>query len=153
MMLQLNERPRVRVLARWDAFERFASGLVYVPRDRYDSAARAAIGEQLATAFSGKLVSFIPFFAEGPMVRVHFMITRREDGRGSDLGRPPRRELEAAVTRLVKTWPDELLEALEKAHDPPHARLLFAKLGTAFAPSSREAFDAPVAAADIRAVE
>src|SRR6266481_4759088 len=88
-ILQLNERPRVRVLPRWDAFERFASVLVYVPRDRYDSAARAAIGEQLAAAFGGKLVSFIPFFAEGPMVRVHFMITRREDGRGSDLGHPP----------------------------------------------------------------
>ena len=152
-ILQLNERPRVRVLPRWDAFERFASVLVYVPRDRYDSAARAAIGEQLAIAFGGKLVSFIPFFAEGPMVRVHFMITRREDGRASDLGHPPRRELEAAVTRLVKTWPDELLEALEKAYDPAHARLLFAKYGDAFSPVYREAFDASVAVDDIAAIE
>jgi glutamate dehydrogenase len=152
-ILQLNERPRVRVLPRWDAFERFASVLVYVPRDRYDSAARAAIGEHLATAFGGKLVSFIPFFAEGPMVRVHFMITRREDGRGSDLGHPPRRELEAAVARLVKTWPDELLEALEKAHDPAQARLLFAKYGDAFSPVYREAFDAAVAVDDIAAME
>jgi len=87
------------------------------------------------------------------MVRVHFMITRREDGRGSDLGHPPRRELEAAVTRLVKTWPDELLEALEKAHDPAQARLQFAKYGDAFSPVYREAFDAAVAVDDIAAME
>jgi glutamate dehydrogenase len=152
-ILHLNERPRVRVLPRWDAFERFASVLVYVPRDRYDSAARAVIGEQLAAAFGGKLVSFVPFFPEGPMVRVHFMITRREDGRAGELGHPPRRELEAAITRLVKTWPDELLEALEKAHDPGRARLLLAKYGDAFSPGYREAFDASVAVDDIAAIE
>jgi glutamate dehydrogenase len=152
-ILQLNERPRVRVLPRWDAFERFASVLVYVPRDRYDSAARASIGERLATAFGGKLVSFVPFFPEGPMVRVHFMIARRENGPPTELAHPPRRELEAAVTQLVKTWPDELFEALERAHDPVHARALFAKYGQAFSPVYRGAFDAAVAVDDIAAIE
>ena len=152
-ILQLNERPRVRVLPRRDTFERFVSVLVYVPRDRYDTAARSAIGEQLATAFGGKLVSCVPFFLEGPMVRVHFMVARREDGQPSELSHPPRRELEAAVTRLVKTWPDELVEALEKAYDPIHARILFAKYEDAFSPGYRGAFDADVAVADIAAIE
>ena len=35
--MQLDERPRVRVLPRRDRFDRFVSVLVYVPRDRYDS--------------------------------------------------------------------------------------------------------------------
>jgi glutamate dehydrogenase len=154
MVLQLNERPRVRVLARWDAFERFASVLVYVPRDRYDAAACAAIGEQLATAFGGALLSFVPFFLEGPMVRVHFMIARKEkSGRPVELAHPPRRELEAAVTRLVKTWPDELLEALERAHDPVDGRFLFSKYGNAFSPAYREAFNAAAAVDDIAAIE
>ena len=34
-ILQLEERPRVRVLARRDRFDRFVSVLVYVPRERY----------------------------------------------------------------------------------------------------------------------
>jgi glutamate dehydrogenase len=152
-ILQLSERPRVRVLPRWDTFERFASILVYVPRDRYDSAARAAIGEQLAAALGGKLVSFAPFFPEGPMVRVHFMIARRENDGPSELRRPPRRELESAVARLVKTWPDELFEALRKAHAPVHARALYAKYGEAFSPGYRGAFDAEVAVDDIAAIE
>src|SRR5262249_10533704 len=37
LILQLDERPRVRVLARHDRFDRFVSVLVYAPRDRYDS--------------------------------------------------------------------------------------------------------------------
>src|SRR5262249_47619361 len=47
-ILQLEERPRVRVLARRDRFDRFASALVFVPRERYDSHVRAKIGEYLA---------------------------------------------------------------------------------------------------------
>ena len=41
-ILQLEERPRVRVLARRDRFDRFVSVLVYVPRERYSGAVRAA---------------------------------------------------------------------------------------------------------------
>src|SRR6202042_3068644 len=63
-VLDLNQRPRVRVLPRRDAFERFVSVLVYAPRDRYDSAVRAAIGRLLAAAFAGEVASFVPFFPE-----------------------------------------------------------------------------------------
>jgi glutamate dehydrogenase len=153
-ILQLHERPRLRVLPRRDAFERFVSVLVYLPQDRYDATASAAIGERLATAFNGRLSSFVPFFLEGPMVRVHFMIAREERaGRPAELAHPPRRELEAAVARLVKTWADELLESLESTHDPVHARFLFSKYGRAFSPSYREAFAPAVAVDDIEAIE
>jgi glutamate dehydrogenase len=153
-ILKLNERPRVRVLPRRDTFERFASVLVYVPRDRYDAAAGAAIGERLAVAFDGKLLSFVPFFLERPLVRVHYIITRKEkDGSPVELAQPPRRDLEAAVTRLVKTWSDELLEALQGVHDPAYARHLFSKYGQGFSPVYREAFAAAVAVDDIAAIE
>src|SRR6187397_67087 len=63
-ILQLDERPRVRVL-------------VYVPRERYDSHIRAKIGAYLAGVFIGRVSAFYPFFREdGPLVRVHFIIGR-----------------------------------------------------------------------------
>ena len=36
-IMHLDERPRVRVLARRDRFDRFVSVMVFVPRERYDS--------------------------------------------------------------------------------------------------------------------
>ena len=52
-VLQLDERPRVRVLPRRDRFDRFVSVLVYVPRERYDSDVRKAIGDYLAERLQG----------------------------------------------------------------------------------------------------
>ncbi len=75
-IMQLDERPRVRVLARRDRFDRFVSVLVFVPRDRYDSDLRAKIGDYLSRAFIGHVSAFYPFFPEGPLVRVHFIIGR-----------------------------------------------------------------------------
>ncbi len=150
-VLDLNQRPRVRVLPRRDAFERFVSVLVYAPRDRYDSAVRAAIGRLLAAAFAGEVASFVPFFPEGPVVRVHFIIARK--GSDAELANPQRGALESAVARLVKTWPDRLFEALAGAYDPLKARTLFATYGDAFSAAYREAFTQEAAVKDIAVVE
>ena len=76
-ILQLDERPRVRVLARRDRFDRFVSVMVYVPRERYDTATRLKIGDYLAAAFVGRVSAFYPYFQEGPLVRVHFIMALR----------------------------------------------------------------------------
>ena len=91
-ILQLDERPRVRVLARRDRFDRFVSVLVYVPRERYDSDIRARIGDYLSRAFLGRVSAFYPFFPEGPLVRVHFII-------GRSGGRPARDRRRSARAR------------------------------------------------------
>ena len=89
-IMHLDERPRVRVLARRDRFDRFVSIMVFVPRDRYDSAARIAIGTYLAGAYKGRVSAFYPFFPEGPLVRVHFIIARL----GGETPNPDRATLE-----------------------------------------------------------
>jgi glutamate dehydrogenase len=149
IILQLNERPRVRVLPRFDWFERFVSVLVYVPREPYGSGARAAIGRLLATAFNGDIASFVPFFPEGPLVRVHFIITRTDGA----LAHPDRARLESDVSRLMNTWPDFLLEALAVVHDPIATRDLFARYGGAFSATYRDAFPAATAVEDIATIE
>ncbi|MBV9971268.1 MAG: NAD-glutamate dehydrogenase, partial [Xanthobacteraceae bacterium] len=149
IILQLNERPRVRVLTRFDWYERFASVLVYVPREPYGSSARAAIGRLLASAFDGEVASFVPYFTEGPLVRVHFIIARRD----VPLANPDRAQLEADVSRVMKTWPDFLLEALLAAHDPAAGRDLFSRYSEAFSPTYRDAFSAATAVQDIATIE
>jgi len=105
--MQLEERPRVRVLARADEFDRFVSAVVYVPRDRYDSNVRLRVGEYLAQVFDGHLSAFYPVFLENGLTRVQFIIGRTK-------GKTPavsRDELEDAVVEITRTWTDRF-EAL-----------------------------------------
>ena len=148
-ILQLDERPRVRVLPRADRFDRFVSVLVYIPRDRYDSQTRAAIGEYLATVFKGRLRAFYPFFPEGPLVRVHFIIGRYE-GETPSLDRA---ELDRAVEAIVRSWTDGLHEALAAGPRGGQATALFARYRDAFPIDYREVYPPPTALADIGLLE
>jgi glutamate dehydrogenase len=148
-ILRLDERPRVRVLPRRDRFDRFVSILVYIPRDRYDSEIRAKIGDYLATTFRGRVRAFYPFFPEGPLVRVHFIIGRYE-------GETPvvdRAVLDRAVEAIVRSWVDGLNEALAAAPAASAARVLFARYDNAFPIDYREVYAPAAAVADIRVVE
>ena len=148
-ILQLDERPRVRVLPRRDRFDRFVSVLVYVPRERYDSRIRALIGDYLATAFNGHVRAFYPFFAEGPLVRVHFIIGRAE----GEAPNPDRAALDHAVEAIVRSWIDGLNEALAAACEPGKAHTLSARYRDAFPIDYREVYSPAMAVGDIRVVE
>jgi glutamate dehydrogenase len=148
-ILQLDERPRVRVLARHDRFDRFVSVLVYVPRERYDSDIRAKIGEYLATAFIGRVSAFYPFFPEGPLVRVHFIIGR-SGGETPDIERA---KLENDVAAIVRSWSDGLAQTLALVNQPGKARDLVGRYRNAFSAGFQDAYTPAVAAGDIRVIE
>ncbi|MGA2129587.1 MAG: NAD-glutamate dehydrogenase domain-containing protein, partial [Xanthobacteraceae bacterium] len=148
-VLYLDERPRVRVLARRDRFDRFVSVLVFVPRERYDSSIRIAIGGYLAGVYEGRVSAFFPFFPEGPLVRVHFIIGRS----AGETPNPSRAELEDAVSTIVRTWTDGLAEALALVHDPVRAQALLRRYREAFPLAYRDAYLPPLAVGDIRMLE
>src|ERR1700719_1502224 len=148
-ILQLGDRPRVRVLPRRDRFDRFVSVLVFVPRERYDSAIRALIGDYLSTAFNGHVRAFYPFFAEGPLVRVHFIIGRAE----GEVPNPDQATLDRAVEIIVRSWIDGLNEALAAGYDAGKAHTLAARYRGAFPIDYREVYAPAMAVGDIRVVE
>jgi glutamate dehydrogenase len=148
-VMQLEDRPRVRVLPRLDRFDRFVSVLVYVPRDRFDTTVRLAIGQHLASVYQGRVSAFYPFFPDGPLTRVHYIIGR-SDG---ETPRIDRSELESAVARIVRTWSDGLGEAIGLIHDPHKAGLLVGRYREAFSAAYREAVTPEQAIGDIRILE
>ena len=139
-ILSLYERPRVRVLARRDPFDRFVSVIVYAPRDRYDSRVRERIGDYLRRVYDGRLSAFYPDFPEGSLARVHFIIGR-SGGRTPDI---PQGELEAAVRSIVRTWDDALADAAEDS-SAAAAALVMAR---ALPDSYRASFDPETGLAD-----
>ena len=148
-ILQLDERPRVRVLPRRDRFDRFVSVLVYIPRDRYDSRIRAKIGDYLAATFQGRVRAFHPFFPEGPMVRVHFIIGRYE----GETPHVDRDTLDRAVEAIVRSWTDGLADALAAVHPQQEARVLLTRYREAFPVDYREVYPAALALSDIAIIE
>ena len=148
-VLQLGERPRVRVLPRRDRFDRFVAVLVYVPRDRYSGQVRASIGNYLAATFKGHLSAYYPFFPDGPLVRIHFIIGRADD----PMPNPDPASLERGVEAIVRSWTDGLREALADDPDAIKARQLFARYRDAFPIDYREVYPPAIAVGDIRVIE
>ena len=149
-ILQLGERPRIRVLVRRDRFDRFVSVLVFVPRDRYGSHIRARIGDYLASAFIGHVSAFYPYFpAEGTLVRVHYIIGRS----GGPTPHVQQARLEREVAAIVRTWTDGLAEALALNHPAEEAQALLARYRDAFSAGYHDSFAPAAGAGDIRTIE
>ena len=146
-ILDLETRPRVRVFARIDRFDRFVSLLVYVPRDRYTSGTRERVGALLAEAYKGRIAAFYPYFTDGPLVRVQFIVGRYE-------GVTPEVDvavLERGIIDILRTWDDRLADAI--AASGPRAGALLAKYRTAFSSGYAETFTAQRALEDITRIE
>lgn len=103
-ILALSDRPRVRVLSRIDAFDRFVSIIVYVPRDRYSSEVRVSVCEAMAQAYDGRVSAYYPAFPEGSLARVHIIIGRSE----GETPKPTQASLERMVSDIIRTWTDKL---------------------------------------------
>jgi glutamate dehydrogenase len=148
-VMQLTERPRIRALARVDEFDRFVSVLVYIPKDRYDTNVRRRVGQFLTRAFNGRLSAAYPAYPEGPLARTHYIIGRD----GAKTPKVNQAELEAGITAIVRTWTDDLKDALDEAHSGPQARALAERYAEAFGAAYRENFTAQSALADIATLQ
>ena len=149
-ILHLNDRPRVRLFARRDRYDRFVSVLLFVPRERYDSQLRAKAGSLIARAYGGQVSAFYPDFSDQPLARVRYVIDRDQTA-PSD---PDLTALEAQIVQLTRTWSDAFGDALRTHRAGPGqvARDLTC-YGEAFPIGYRDLYDARDALDDIAVME
>ena len=108
-VLQLQERRRTRLFVRHDAFGRYVSCLVYLPRDRYTTAVRLVMQEVLLEAFDGTAVEHSARVSESVLARLHFVVRFGARGTRPDV------DLAAVERRLVaatRTWEEDLTDGL-----------------------------------------
>jgi len=148
-ILQLHDRPRVRVLARRDRFDRFVSILVFVPRERYSSEVRERLGVALAGMYGGHVSAYFPSFPEGGLARVHFIIGRDHAG----IEDPDQEAAETLVRSLTRTWEDGLADAIGSAFSASRPPVLLASWIGAFGNDYSSAFGADDAVRDIETSE
>ena len=73
-ILQLGERQRFRLFIRRDAFERFVSCLIFVPRENYTTELRRKFQWILLEAFNGSAAEFDVLLTDAALARIHITV-------------------------------------------------------------------------------
>ena len=105
----IGERRQTRLFLRNDEFGRFVSALVYLPRDRYTTAVRLAITEELRRAFDPASVEYVARVSESVLARLHFVVRMHPGQQIPDVDPQALAERVAAATH---TWDDTFIELL-----------------------------------------
>ena len=150
-MLHLYDRPRVRLFARTDPFDRFVSVLLFMPRDRYDSDVRQTGGRDPGAGLDGRVSAYYPNFSTGPWRGC----TSSSASRRATTPTPTSKALEAEIDELARTWRDRFDAALRGARQGRRAQVgeLLARYAEAFPAGYRDRYDAAEALADLRVME
>lgn len=150
-ILRLAERRRTRLFLRPDIYGRFMSALVYIPRDRYTTAVRHRIEEELTRTFNASSIDFEARMSESALARLFFRIRLSKDFKvPADLQVS---ELEQRLVRAARSWPEGIARVLRDSHPLDAADRLVAKWSDAFPASYRVDFEVEDALADITRFE
>ena len=137
------------MFVRRDAFERFVSALIFVPRDHYNTQLRQAFQSILEQAFNGKVTAYFTQMSDSVLARLHVIIaTTRGEVPDVDI-----HELEGRLVEAGRSWTDKLHEELIETKGEGVGNKLFRHYGQAFPTSYREAYHAHAAVFDIERME
>lgn len=146
---QLQERRRTKLFIREDDFGRFASCLVFIPRDRYNTAVRTRMADILKETFGGEEVEFSARVSESALARLQFVVRVPKGRRIRSLGREEREALEGRLVETSRTWSDRLGDALDAKHGEEVGDRLMDRFGRAFPTAYEETFTVVQGVADI----
>jgi glutamate dehydrogenase len=149
-ILHLYDRPRVGLFERRDPFDRFASVLLFLPKDRYTSDLEARAGRILAGAYGGHVSASYPTFSDGALARVHYIV-------GFTPGQhawPDLKAIEAEIAEAARTWEDRFEAAVRASvPEPEELAKTLLRYRAAFPAGYRDRFDAAEALADLAVIE
>jgi glutamate dehydrogenase len=148
-ILQLQDRQRLRLFVRADPFARFMSCIVYVPRDRYNTALRERMQQILEQAVGASESEFQALLSDSSLARLLFIL-RTPRGVPDDLDLA---DLERRLVNISRGWPDRLRDTLLEACGEERGNRLFAAYGRAFPASYQERVDARAAVPDIVTID
>jgi len=148
-ILHLQERSRVRLFIRRDAFGRFYSCLIYVPRERYNSGVRERFQNILGRKLGAREIEAFVHMGESRLARVHIIVHTRPWQRA----RIGHKRLERALSEATRTWDDRLRGALVRRHGEEKGMALFERWGRRFPLAYQEEVVPEKAPHDMRCME
>ncbi len=149
-VLHTRDRRQVRLFVRQDAYARFYSCLVYLPRDRYTTGVRERIASILRTQLGGESVEYTARVSESMLARLHFVV------------RPPRghlvedydhEDLERRLVEAARSWRDDLVAAIGAEYGEEEGSRLARTYADAFPEAYKEDYAPRTGAVDLGRLE
>ncbi|MFI5956832.1 NAD-glutamate dehydrogenase [Cryptosporangium sp. NPDC051539] len=128
-VLRLGGRRRLRLFVRRDAYGRFISCVVYLPRDRYTTQNRLRMQDLLMDALHGVGVDYTTRVTESVLARVKFVV--RTDPNTS-VGPIDVDALQQRLTDATRSWDDEFASEIRREIGEEQAGRLLRRYGNAF---------------------
>ena len=145
-ILHLQERQQLRLFLRHDHRARYVSALVYLPRDRYNTAGRLRLEQILRDAFDADRVEYTTLVSDSVLARLHFVVRRAD---AAPLPEADHEELERRLADAIRSWSDRLADTLRSEVGNEEATRLLHVYGEAFPHAYQEDHAADVAVADL----
>lgn len=148
-IFQMQERGMSKIFVRKEAFGRFISCMVYVPRERYNTQLRRETQELLRRSFKAKGdVEFNTYFSESVYARTHYIVRVDNNNLEFDVN-----EIEKNLIELTKTWQDKLNSKIVSVYGEEQGKAIVQKYTSAFTHSYAEQNLPSAALVDIQRVE
>ncbi|MEU1685852.1 NAD-glutamate dehydrogenase [Micromonospora sp. NPDC005707] len=128
-VLRMAGRRQLRVFLRRDAYGRFISCLIYLPRDRFTTQNRLRMQDILLRELNGVGVDYTTRVTESMLARVHFIVRTDPSSPPGEIDADLLAEELADATRL---WDDDYRLVLERKLGDEQAKHLFARYADAF---------------------
>ncbi len=148
-VLQIRGSQKVALFARRDAFNRFVSCLIYVPRERYTAQLRGIMREIVEQGFGARVSVIYLEVSDDAHARLQFIVP-------TPAGRPVDFDLHAIEKRLAEAgsdWRDAFSQALAETHGEAEGLEVYELYEDAFPASYRERHGAGQALTDIAKIE
>ncbi len=149
-VLRLAGRRQLRLFVRRDAYGRFSSCLVFLPRDRFTTANRLAIQEILLRELHGIGLDYTTRVAESPLARIHFIV------RTDPLLPAAEVDVDAIQQKLAeatRNWDDDFKLVLERKFGEEACRRVYTRYVTAFPDSYKDEYTPYEAIKDLAKLE
>ena len=148
-VLQIQERDMCRLFVRKDIYGRFLSCMVYVPRERYNTALRRETQQLLANAFqSSEKVEFTTYFSESTLARTHYTVRVADNNIEYNV-----KDIENNLVEAARTWEDKLQGALLESAGESRGNELNRKYASAFPHAYKDQVLPSAAVVDIEKLE
>lgn len=149
-VLQLQERRRIRLLLRRDPYGRFMTALLYMPRDRYNTAVRRRVEDTLMRHIEAESIEFTVRLTESVLARVFFRMRLAEEAGEPEL---THEQLEHRLADAIRSWPDAVVGQIDARYEGARAAEMAARWQEAFPADYRVIYELDEALEDIAEFE